>query len=245
VGIGKKLPLGTTFPVRFRFFSAPLIKRRAMPFDELASRVEASSQGSHRWECDLDDARHGSREAQARLLEAVRPYLLAVAEDQLASDLRPKLAASDIVQNTVWQAWQDFGQFQGQTRAELVAWLRTILGHCAAAGARQHRSTGKRELSRERHLDQAASEFEEALADSHTSPSGLAMKNEQRQHVERAVRRLTPRHEQAIRLRNDLGLSFAEMGVALSCSEDAARLRWVRAVEKLGQELRRDEFENH
>lgn len=70
------------------------------------------------------------------------------------------------------------------------------------------------------------------------------MANEQRQSIERALQRLTSRHEQAIRLRNDLGLSFAEMGVALGCSEDAARMLWVRAVEKLGRELRRDEFEH-
>ena len=50
-----------------------------------------------------------------------------------------------------------------------------------------------------------------------------------------AVRRLASRNEQSIRLRSDLGLSFAEMGVALSCSANAARKRWARAVKELGR----------
>lgn len=203
--------------------------------------TDGQSPASGCWESYLDESQQGSREAQARLLQAVRPYLLAVAEDQLASEIRPKLAASDIVQNAVWQAWQDFGDFRGQSRAELLGWLRTILCRCAADGARQHREIAKRDISRERSLDQMEGEFGTALADSCSSPSGHAMANEERQQVERAVRRMSSRYEQAIRLRNDLGLSFAEMGVALSCSEDAARMLWSRAIEKLGQELRRNE----
>jgi RNA polymerase sigma-70 factor (subfamily 1) len=204
------------------------------------SRNGQSPVGGSRWESYLDQAQQGSREAQAQLLEAVRPYLLAVAEDQLASEIRPKLAASDIVQNAVWKAWQDFGDFRGQSRAELLGWLQTILSRCAADGVQQHREIAKRDVSRERSLDQMESEFGAALADLCSSPSGHAIASEERQEIERTVRRMSSRYEQAIRLRNDLGLSFAEMGVALSCSEDAARMLWVRAIDKLGQELRRN-----
>jgi RNA polymerase sigma-70 factor (ECF subfamily) len=200
-----------------------------------------SPESNSRWELYLEQAQQGSREAQAQLLQAVRPYLLAVAEDQLASEIRPKLAASDIVQNAVWQAWQDFGDFRGQSRAELIGWLRKILCNCINEGARQHRRIAKRDISRERSLDQMKSEFGAALADSCSSPSEHVMASEERQQVERAVRRMSSRNEQAIRLRNELGLSFAEMGVALSCSEDAARKLLERAIEKLGQELRRHE----
>lgn len=208
---------------------------------ESTSVVDRDTAHEAEWNSQLADARVGSREAQARLLEALRPFLLALAEDQLASDLRPKLAASDIVQNTVCQAWQGFEQFRGQTRGELVAWLRTILGHCAAAEARKYRGTGKRDVDRERSLERLAGEYRSILVDPATSPSGRAMAHERRREVEQAVRSLPPRYEQAIRLRNDLGLSFSEMGVALSCSEDAARMVWVRAIDKLGRKLPSDE----
>lgn len=197
--------------------------------------------GSGRWESFLTDARDGSREAQAQLLEEVRPYLLAVAEGELASDLRPKLAASDVVQNTVCQAWQDFGDFRGQSRAELVGWLRTILCRCVADDARHYRDTAKRDVSRERSLEQIASGYEAALADSCTSPSVQMMASEDHRRFERAVRRLSSRHEQAIRLRSNLGLSFAEIGLALSCSNNAAKKLWIRAVAELGRELNRED----
>jgi RNA polymerase sigma-70 factor (subfamily 1) len=200
---------------------------------------------SSSWEFCLRASLDGSREAQAQLLEAVRPYLLAVVEDELASALRPKLAASDVVQIAVWQAWQNFGDFRGQTRTELIGWLRTILGNCAAGGARRYRGTAKRDVRRERSLDQMASEFGEALAESGNSPSGNMMASEERQRMEQAVRRLSSRNEQAIRLRSDLGLSFAEMGVALSCSANAARKRWARAVKELGREIHRNETERN
>jgi RNA polymerase sigma-70 factor (subfamily 1) len=183
-------------------------------------------------------ARNGSRDAQAQLLESLRPVLLAIAEGEVASELRPKLAASDVVQNTMCQAWQDFASFQGHTRTELIGWLKTILGHAAAGEARRYRQTDKRDLERERSLDKLMSELGHDVADSLTSPSGQVMASEERQRVEAAIRRLSPRHEQAIRLRNHLGLSFAEMGVALSCSDTAARKLWLVAVEKLGYELR-------
>ena len=189
----------------------------------------------------LQAALDGSREAQAQLLEAVRPYLLSVAQDELASDIRPKLAASDVVQIAVLQAWQNFSDFRGKTRAELIGWLQTILSNCAANGARRYRGTAKRDVRREQRLEQMASEFGGALADSANSPSINMMASEERQRMERALGRLSPKNEQAIRLRNDLGMSFAEMGVALSCSTNAARKQWARALKELGRELHRDE----
>lgn len=208
-----------------------------------SSMNDRASEAASRLESYLDQAQQGSREAQAQLLEAVRPYLLAVAKDELASEVRSKLAASDIVQNVVWRAWQDFGDFRGQSRAELLAWLQTILRRCAVDGARQFRGNAKREVSRERSLDQMASEFGAALADSCSSPSGHAMASEERQEIERAVRRMSSRYEQAVRLRNDLGLTYAEMGVVLSCSKNAAHKLWLRAIKELGRELQRDETE--
>lgn len=199
------------------------------------------SEAGSRFESYFNLAQRGSREAQAQLLQAIRPYLLAVAEDQLASEIRPKLAASDIVQNAMCQAWQDFGDFRGQSRAELVGWLRKILCNCAIDGARQHRGTAKRDISREQSLDQLKSEIGAALADSCDSPSAIAMAKETRQQVEQVVRRMSSQQEQVIRLRNDLGLTYEEMGVALSCSKAAARKLWLKAVKELGRELSRGE----
>ena len=115
--------------------------------------------------------------------------------------------------------------------------------HLVAVFSQENDYSGKRDISREQSLDQMASEFGTALADSCSSPSGHAMASEERQNIERAVQRMSSRYEQAIRLRNDLGLTYEEMGVALSCSEGAAHKLWLRAIKELGRELHRNEIE--
>jgi RNA polymerase sigma-70 factor (ECF subfamily) len=201
---------------------------------------DSGSNCSSSWASCLNEARSGSREAQAQLLEAMRPYLLLVAQANVASDIRPKLAASDIVQDAVLQAWQNFGDFHGHTRAELIGWLRAILCNTVLDGVRRYRGTAKRDMDREQSLDQLVGQFGLALANSCTSPSEIMMASEESQLLDQAMQRLSKRNEQVIRLRNRLGLSFAEIGEVLSCSEVAARKMWGRAVDNLGQELCRN-----
>ncbi len=59
--------------------------------------------------------------------------------------------------------------------------------------------------------------------------------------LEAALRQLSPRHEQVIRLRNELKLPFADVAVALSCTEDAAQKLWTRAIKQLTRMMKRDE----
>ncbi len=40
--------------------------------------------------------------------EIYRPYLLSIANEELESDLHPKLGPSDLVQDTLLEAYRDF-----------------------------------------------------------------------------------------------------------------------------------------
>ena len=68
----------------------------------------------------IDEARGGSALAMGQLMERCRRYLLLVANDSLDSDLRPKVGASDLVQDTFLEAHQDFSHFHGTTERELL-----------------------------------------------------------------------------------------------------------------------------
>ena len=70
--------------------------------------------------CSLADARAGSREALGRALDACRGYLLLVAQGELAPDLRAKGGASDLVQETLLEAYRDFALFHGGSEGELT-----------------------------------------------------------------------------------------------------------------------------
>ena len=59
--------------------------------------------------------------------EACRTYLLLVANRELPSDVRPKVGASDLVQDTFLDCHRSFGLFKGDTEAGLLAWLRPHL----------------------------------------------------------------------------------------------------------------------
>ena len=50
-------------------------------------------------------------------MEAYRPYLLLVANQEISPVLRPKGGRSDIVQETFLEAHRDLGQFSGRRRA--------------------------------------------------------------------------------------------------------------------------------
>src|SRR5689334_93110 len=103
-----------------------------------------------RW---LAEARAGCNDALGQALEAFRTYLLLIAEEEIAPDLRGKGGASDIVQETFLEAQRDFVRFQGATPEEWRAWLRRLLLNNVADFGRRYRATTKRNAGVEVSLD--------------------------------------------------------------------------------------------
>ena len=192
--------------------------------------------GAARW---LPEARAGSREALGKLLEGARQYLLSIARQELDPDLRAKNSPSDLVQETFVEAQRAFGQFQGDTEGELLAWLRQLLLHRVGKLRRSFRDTQKRRLAREVALggDSSSEGPAGGLAANVPSPSGQAMEHEQDQALQAALRRLPDDHRRVITLRYQEQLPFEEIGRLLQRSPDAARKLWARAVERLQEEL--------
>src|SRR6476659_4268625 len=195
-----------------------------------------SSGGVAQW---LPAARAGSREALGQVLEAARQYLLGFARQEFDADLRAKNSPSDVVQETFVEAQRAFGQFQGDTETELLAWLRQLLLHRVGKLRRHYRDTQKRRLAREVALggDSSSNGPAEGLAANMLSPSGQAMEHEQDQALQAALGRLPDDYRRVITLRYLEDLPFEEIGQLLQRSPDAARKLWARAVERLHEEL--------
>src|SRR5689334_3570792 len=68
-----------------------------------------------------------SPEELGELLQAFRPYLLAIANSSIPQSLSPKLGPSDLVQLTLAKGYGEYQSFRGATRSELAQWLRRIL----------------------------------------------------------------------------------------------------------------------
>lgn len=186
-------------------------------------------------------ARSGSPDALAWLLENCRPYLLRVANEELDADLRSKLGASDLVQQSVIEAQRDFASFRGATDENLLAWLRRILRHNLDDARRHYREAARRQLSSEQPLgDRDGAALHEGLIADVTPPLEGAIAREQALALEQALGRLPPEYRQVLALRYDEGRPFAEIGVALERSEEAAKKLWLRAVRRLRDEMRGD-----
>jgi RNA polymerase sigma-70 factor (ECF subfamily) len=191
----------------------------------------------------LQAARDGSREAIGQLFEACRTYLLLVANRELPSDVRAKVGASDLVQDTFLDCHRSFGLFKGDTEAELLAWLRRILLCNISDFNRRYVQTTKRQIAREIPLEfdgvSRAARKEVATARSATA-SWQAVVREEAEAVEQAIRRLPDDYRRVIILVHREHRSFAQAAEVLNRSVPTVHRLWLRAVEMMSLELETD-----
>ena len=175
-----------------------------------------------------------------RPFEACRDYLLAVANHAVADDIRQKVAPSDLVQQTLFEACRGFNRFEGQTEGELYAWLRRILLNNVSDVTCGFRGTEKRNVAREVPLDGDDSRRAEhlGLIAEQPSPSARAEVREEKDLLAAALARMPIHYATAIRLRNLEFRSFAEIAAANNTTAESARKLWERAVKRLALELK-------
>jgi RNA polymerase sigma-70 factor (ECF subfamily) len=172
--------------------------------------------------------------ALGQVLEACRRYLLWIARKEMDPDLQPKAGASDLVQDTLLEAQRDIGHFQGETEGELLAWLRRLLLNNLSNFARSYRDTAKRRLDAEVPLDAGQADGPAATA---PSPSDDLLAKEQLELILKARERLPADYRRVLTLWYEQERSFEEIGQAMNRSSNAARMLWMRAIERLQAEL--------
>jgi RNA polymerase sigma-70 factor (ECF subfamily) len=188
----------------------------------------------------LASARRGSREAVADLVEQCRQYLWLVADREISPALRPKIAPSDLVQDTYREAAEKFEQFRGATQAEFVAWLLRILESKLKRVRRTYETAQKRNVRRELPVDSDAMDLLPALSGAGVrTPGSEAAAREMVAALNESLVKLPDEYRQAIELRSWQRKSFAEIGIAMGRTPEAARKLWCRAIERLGRELER------
>jgi RNA polymerase sigma-70 factor (ECF subfamily) len=183
----------------------------------------------------LAQARQGDAAGRDQLFRQCRNYLGAVAKVQVESWLRAKVDASDLVQQTLFEAHRDFDRFQGQTEAEWLAWLRRILTHNALDHVRRYHGTAKRQAGREltaRPGGEKSTWQAEPRAPG-PSPSEELIRRDEELRMATALARLTPDHRQVIVLRNLERLPFDQVAQRMGRSRPAVQMLWMRAIKKL------------
>jgi RNA polymerase sigma-70 factor (ECF subfamily) len=187
----------------------------------------------------LEQARRGDARMRDQLFDQCREQLGWYARGHVESWLRAKVDASDLVQQTLFEAHRDFARFEGASEGEWIAWLRRILTHNALDLVRQYHGTAKRQARRE--ISQQApgnsswSPLEPASPE--PSPSQQAIARDDQLRVAMALAELSPDHRQVIVLRNLERLPFDEVARQMGRTRPAVQMLWMRAVKKLQASL--------
>jgi RNA polymerase sigma-70 factor (ECF subfamily) len=188
----------------------------------------------------MAEARAGSTAARGQLFEVHRAYLLAVAGAELDAGLRAKADASDLVQESLFEALLGFSSFDGRRPEQLQAWLREILLHNVANFRRRYHGTAMREAAREVPLPVPwpGARPGEHLANGDSTPSGKASRREEQERLQQVLARMPEHYRQVVVWHIHENRTFIDIGQRLGCSAGAAKQLWHRALQRLEQELR-------
>lgn len=206
--------------------------------------ADGSSGGSHRsseLSLCLHAAVSGDSKAREELFSRCRSYVQLIARAWSLARFQARFDSSDLVQQTLLDAYRDFGKFKGRTEIEWLAWLRQILDHNAQDALRRHAQAGKRAIGRERALshdrdnDDGPPHSDVVAAD--PTPSAIMILNEQSLLLAEAIDRLEGDYREVVMLRNILRMPFDEVARRMGRSRPAAQMLWMRAIQRLREHM--------
>jgi RNA polymerase sigma-70 factor (ECF subfamily) len=183
---------------------------------------------------------HASKTSTKTLeeLHGYRGYLKAIAVVKLGCRLQAKVDASDVVQQTMLDAYRDLPQFRGQDEAQFKAWLREILANNLKGEFRYWKAQIRdpaREVSLARQIEQSSVGMERFLAAEQTSPSQQALRNEKYDRLADALTRLRQEQRVAVILKHFEGWSLAEIAQEMNKSTMAVAGLLKRGLNHLHQ----------
>jgi RNA polymerase sigma factor (sigma-70 family) len=183
----------------------------------------------------------GDQDALATLVQRDAAWMEAHVRRRLGPLLRRRQDTQDIVQHTLLDVLRCGPRFVVSDRAHLRALLARMVEN-ALRGRAHHDVADKRDVRREVAPPPGASRDSVLFLDtpgSVTAPDTAAQRNETREWVRLALELLDAEDRDAIVLRDFEELPFADVALRLGVNEDAARMRYRRALPKLAKTLAR------
>ena len=174
-------------------------------------------------------------------LQQYEQYLTTLARAQLSPRYRAKVGASDIVQQSMMQAYQAIDDFRGESEGELRAWLRKILARNLIHLDRDlHRD--KRDIDRERSMEdrlgKSSFRLEGFLAGDGPTPSQNVAAGERVIQLTKALETLPEGQREAVRLHYLEGMKLSEVAEKLDRSSGAVAGLLHRGLKALRETMR-------
>ena len=181
---------------------------------------------------------------QAALLELVQQdtdWIAARVRRRMGPLLRRRAETQDIVQNTLLQVLHDGPRFVLSDREQLRKLLACMVENVLRVEA-NHQQAQRRDVRREAVPPAAPAAGSQSVLSldppaAVTRPSEAAGRQEQRDWVRLALELLEPEDRNVVLWREYHELPFGEIAERLGVAEDAARMRYNRALPKLAKQL--------
>jgi RNA polymerase sigma-70 factor (ECF subfamily) len=161
-------------------------------------------------------------------------------EIRLDRRLASRLDPSDVVQEALLDASRDLDGYLRNRPLPFYPWLRQFASERIARSYERHVKAGKRSVAREVPMplpDGSVARLAVRLLSKGTGPSGGLLRQERSDLVRAALARLESGDRELLALRYLEGLSNAEAAAVLDISEGAAKMRHLRALERLRVQL--------
>ena len=195
-----------------------------------ATTIEPAEQAEVKeWQSLVQSARDGNDEALGEIYSRTKSYLLLIANQQFDRGLHAKFGASDIVQQTQIEAFEAFGQFSGKSEVEYRSWIKRIVINNLIDETRRFKQTQSRSTQREVSIESA-----EGTPDTAQLTASSIVSNRETDHeLETAIHKLSPKQQEVILLKHQLGYGYSEIAKQLQVSESSVRTLWSRAIGQL------------
>jgi len=176
-----------------------------------------------------------------QVLQQHRPRLLAMLRRRIDPALAKRLDAEDLLGEVFllagrrWQAWLTQAREKSPTTISEQAypWLYRLALDCLIEAWRKE-TRGPRDLREEMPWpDRSSVQIGIGLIHSGTSASQALAREELRRSIKHVLELLPASDRELFRMRHEDELSHAEAGQVLSISENAAAVRYMRALKRL------------
>jgi RNA polymerase sigma-70 factor (ECF subfamily) len=196
----------------------------------------------------LRRAGRGDPGAHDGLLARHRDRLRSMVAWRMDRRLAARIDPSDVVQEVLLEASRKLERYLRERPLPFFPWLRALAWeHLVALHRRHVRSRGRSILREELGLlnvpDESVAELAARLVSFSTSPSQRALRSELRQRVRQALEELPERDREVLVLRNLEQLSVADTAEVLGISAGAAKVRHLRALERLRALLDEEKYQ--
>lgn len=186
----------------------------------------------------IDRATQGDERALAELFSHYHSRLQRIAAFRLHPKLRSRVDADDILQESYLNAAQRLGRIMHDSPRSFFIWLRMILSQTLTDVHRRHLGAQMRDASREAvkwasEGDSTSYSLTHHLVGHLTSPSQAALRRELADRIDSALAEMSELDREVLAMRHFEELSNVEIAHALEITEQAAAMRYIRALGRI------------